>query len=304
MKKTLYYCLSILLLSGCDYASYVSTFEAPYQPKVVIGGIFEPYKAWNILIKKSISLPNKTASSQNKSENIPDAEVQLFENDQFIDRLVFDVQKEVFYSSKNYLPLPGKKYKIIVSAIGLPTATAETSVPLQSTIEAFNHVFENDPSSKNKKGSISFSIDDVANQRDFYQISFFSLDDATSHTLFIKDNLIIANLDTFDRLSNYEKGQYSCYTCSFSDTFFNGNKRVFDFGIESLLSSDKTTSHLHKVVVRQMGEDLHLFLKSQEKQSVSQGDPLSGLTAVQSNVKGGLGVFGAFYSTEYSLLIE
>jgi len=138
----------------------------------------------------------------------------------------------------------------------------------------------------------------------FARISFFSLDDATSHTLFIKDNLIIANLDTFDRLSNYEKGQYSCYTCSFSDTFFNGNKRVFDFGIESLLSSDKTTSHLHKVVVRQMGEDLHLFLKSQEKQSVSQGDPLSGLTAVQSNVKGGLGVFGAFYSTEYSLLIE
>ncbi|MBN8587897.1 MAG: DUF4249 family protein [Rhodothermia bacterium] len=304
MKKILSYCVYILFLSGCDYASYVSTFEVPYQPKIVVGGIFAPYKSWNISIKKSTSLPSKTVSSQNKSENIPDAEVQLFENGQFIDRLVFDVQKEAFYSSKNHLPLPGKKYKIIVSAIGLPTATAETSVPFQSTVEAFNYVFENEVSLKNKNGSISFSIDDVANQRDFYQISFFSLDGTVSHTLSIKDNHIIANLDAFDRLSNYDKGQYSCYSCSFSDIFFNGNKHEFDFGIVPLQSSEKTTSRPHKIVVRQMGEDLHLFLKSQEKQSVSQGDPLSGLTVVQSNVNGGLGVFAAFYSTEYSLLID
>ena len=54
----------------------------------------------------------------------------------------------------------------------------------------------------------------------------------------------------------------------------------------------------HHLVIQQMNEDLYRFRSSRDKQTLTEGDPLFPIVAIQSNVKGGLGVFGAYYETE------
>jgi hypothetical protein len=313
MKKIYLVVLFSFFGLGCDFGSYVSTFDVPYKPQLVIYGLIQAEKPWQILVKNNIPVPSNAAYSGATSSDVPNAIVKVYEGDTLIGNLSYDEQKQAFGGLTNHLPQMGKSYKIQVSATSFPDAEAETWIPFPSSISNWKATFLNDKKGSDKEIGLGFEIADESEEKDYYQLTFQSnsykdgLPIAQgSSNLIIKDEVIISSLDLWDKITQIQNaGNFICDTCTFSDAFFSGKQHYFNVNILPDKNSGQHFAKVqHQITLRQMNEDLYRFMSSQQKQALTEGDPLASPIPIQSNVKGGLGVLGAFYEQKYLFVVE
>ncbi|WP_165690242.1 DUF4249 domain-containing protein [Elizabethkingia bruuniana] len=220
---------------------------------------------------------------------INDAEVSLFVNDVFIEKLAGTTTGGAFYYRSAYKPAPGEKIKIEATISGFTTLEGETVVPQKPEIISNGFLQEQKDAFGNTTYRINILLKDVASASNFYQLRIFKADDKDSFNRADPMPFVITNLKTegggiFDDFTE-EEPYHSKY---FNDASFNG--QTFELNI-------KKDSHepLSKIAVELsvLSEDTYKYFKSIQMQGLRNDDPLFEKTKVFSNIKNGLGIVGS-----------
>ncbi len=308
MEKVILFICLMGICTGCDVNSFVSKIDIPYAPKIVIMGFIQPNKAWEVSVRSNQAVPNAKDAFSETAKDLKQATVKLYEDGHLLGNLTYDPSLKAFTGLPEHLAQAGKTYRIEVVSSGFPAASAETKIPFPAQVENWDLQFLTDQKGSEKEILLNFDIKDANIEKDFYEVSYnseayinhsFSGNESSS-LLTIQDEVVLAAMDFWDKITQFQdNGRFICDRCTFPDSFFNHKRHRFSFKIVPSLSDGKQFNHVrHHLVIQQMNEDLYRFRSSRDKQTLTEGDPLFPIVAIQSNVKGGLGVFGAYYETE------
>ena len=180
MKKTIFYILSLLLFSCENMETVVDIDIPPHDPVLVLTGLLDTDSEVRVLVSHSVG-----AFEQSVPSYITDADVLLFENDQFLDTLLIDMintDTVIFYNDygetellMNYytsdiVPVSGSTYKIEIYHTDYETITASTDIPSDILIYDVQVDTITDPD----KIGFDFSFDDDGNNQNYYRLKLFS----------------------------------------------------------------------------------------------------------------------------------
>lgn len=288
----------LLLITSCQKDIYLE-YEN-FESNLVINGIFNPNDQWQVDISKSANLLDVNSYI----EKIEDAYVTV-ENLEtgLITELVHTsnaTNKGTYYSA--FRPREDASYRIIVEKDGFTTASAVDQIPTDIDV-----VFL-DTSLVEVEGElalkIDFKINDNASEENFYVWDLLytqeegnnndilpSVTDATLES--VDDNAEILNEENnfqsklFLRDDNFNGVEYNT-------SFFTYNEEIVE---NSNPSSTETETDLKlQLRVLSVSKDLYNYLKSVEASYRSQNLNTSNINPldINSNVEGGLGIFGAY----------
>ena len=181
MKKIIFSILVCFLLFSCEDMETVVTINIPtHEPVLVLNSIIETDTEIRVLVSHSVG-----AFEQNTPSCITDAEVLLFENNQFSDTLSIDLintDTVIFYNEygemellMNYytsdiLPNSGSNYSIKVNHPDYESISASTYIPEDIIVYNIQIDTVTDP----EKIGFSFSFNDNVIQKNYYRLKTFS----------------------------------------------------------------------------------------------------------------------------------
>ena len=119
MKPLYAYCLLLVLSTQCTQDTDLAFPNTPDQ--LVLNGILHPDSVVRVHLTKSLPVDD----SNSAFPVVEGATVTLYENDIFVDFLVFNTDSYVI----DYYPVAGRCYTVKVQADGYPTVTASDVVP-------------------------------------------------------------------------------------------------------------------------------------------------------------------------------
>ena len=297
MKKILATVSVVLLLFVIVFYSCTKevNIEIPkIEKKAIIYGLIGNNEQIKIWYAKSYGILDCVANNETSNDS---AEISLFVNDNFIEKLSFN---EYFYFSPNYLPKPNDNIDIIVTTDDYDTLTAHTLVPEPVMI---NYVQFEDSSFIDEEGyyysQATISFNDIPDQENYYEIYFCVLCYTDTTEVFSNVygysslNPIIINENILD---------YEPKSIVFSDTLFNGDMA------EITLSFDRPCSYVYGqssvcefdliIYFSNITEEYYLYRKNLYKHSFSQHTIFwyGAIEPIQmySNVNGGYGVFAGY----------
>ena len=296
----------VFLISITSCENYVTGFEIGEQPKkLVLNGIITPD---SIIVHLSNSIGvNELLNIQNWVL-IDNATIILFEDNvkvgnlEFVEMIISDTYyvKSGYYTLKNFKPKINVTYRLEAESQGFPKISAETVIPVipQSiTVETlfrfqkdefgngwifeFNPVISNNNGKTNNYGFYANLIQDgFVNNIYFYTSSGNRIDFIRYDGWFTTPEI----LDNSDVESNYFFASDKGFSSDpFSLKFYTDGHRFLDETIESfelviVFYDSDLYAHLHTIARRYSSREVDFF---EEKVSVF------------SNVKNGLGIFGA-----------
>jgi hypothetical protein len=300
--------------------------------KITINGLLTTDSLLNVRISRSTYLTDKSAASFDSLYSINDAKVVIYHNDDITDSLDYsfihsyaasDFQDDMYnkgnYLSRNLIPVPGNKYKIVVNVPGLPMASSSIIIPNLVKIERVDtsriivpYPDPDNPTNIHLTCNIEFN--DPGDETNYYLFSIFKIQNFYSfrdcHTLgFLCNDPIVEEKLTTGMGSSV--GNDPLRGIVFSDKTINGQKYNFTVTIggndlgEPFRSDGSDPgdpySHNKSVYFRlySITEDYFKYLQTLNKYSKSYDNPLSDPVQVYSNVTGGNGIFaGAAVSSD------
>ncbi|MBE50225.1 MAG: hypothetical protein CMP51_00780 [Flavobacteriales bacterium] len=180
MKKTILILVSLLVFS-CENMETVVNIDIPtHDPVLVLNSIIDTDTEVKVMVSHSVG-----AFEQIIPSCITDAQVLLFENNQFLDTLMIDLvntdtvlyytemgEGQILMNSyiSDIIPNSGSTYEIIVNHPDYETITASTYLPQDIII---NDIYVDTLGSDDLIG-LSFNFDDNANQKNYYRLRIFS----------------------------------------------------------------------------------------------------------------------------------
>ncbi|MFZ5941222.1 MAG: DUF4249 domain-containing protein [Bacteroidota bacterium] len=219
------------------------------------------------------------------------------------------------YRTAALLPVAGREYTVKASVEGYADVEAKTKIPELIPIASF------DTSLVEGEGgylqyNFRLTIDDPADEENFYSIFFHSLSynaemliEEKVDTLYVsQDTVIIAK--TLDTTLIYHPFYNQVYINSedivveedigreigiiFSDKLFNGKSYTLkgSFSDYSLLYSADTATLYYSL--KSITRDYYKYLYSLEKHYSAKDDFFSTPVMVQTNITGGVGIFGSY----------
>jgi len=219
------------------------------------------------------------------------------------------------YRTYSLLPVAGREYTITASVDGYSDVEATTRIPDLIPIAAFDT-----SSALDEWGNVEYNfeltIDDPGDEENFYGIYFNSVSYSASRlieevrdTLYVgPDTVIVAiTLDTTIILYPYYNQMYinsddivieenigGYMGIIFSDKLFNGKSYTFkgSFSDYNLMySADTSTMYIN---LKSITRDYYKYLYSLEKHYVARDDFFATPVMVQTNITGGVGIFGSY----------
>ena len=177
MKKIILSILVSFLLFSCENMETVVNLDIPpHEPVLVLNGIIDTDTTIKVLVSHSVG-----AFEQIIPSCITDAEVLLFENNQFLDTLLIDLvntdsvklytdlgenQILMNYYKSDIIPNSGSTYKIVVNHPNYHSITATTYIPQDIIIDDIQIDTVTDP----EKIKFSFSFNDNGMQENYYRL--------------------------------------------------------------------------------------------------------------------------------------
>ena len=269
------------------------------EKKAIIYGLIGNNEQIKIWYGKSYGILDYVENNEISNDS---AEISLFVNDNFIEKLLFN---EDNYFSSDYLPKPNDNIDIIVTTVNDDTLTAHTLVPEPVII---NYVLFEDSAFIDEEGisfsRISVSFNDNPNQENYYEMYFCARCHTDTTEVFLNVyeyssfNPIILNEDILD---------YEPKTIVFSDILFQGDTTeisvsfvrpcLYLYGQPSVCEFDLI------IYCLSISKEYYLYRKTLYKHLFSQQTNIwdGAIEPVQmySNINGGYGVFAG-----YSLYVD
>ena len=181
MKKIILSILVSFLLFSCENMETVVNLDIPpHEPVLVLNGIIDTDTTIKVLVSHSVG-----AFEQIIPSCITDADVLLFEDNQFLDTLLIDLvntdsvklythlgENKILmnYYKSDIIPNSGSTYKIVVNHPNYESITASTYLP--EDIIVYN--IQIDTITNPEKIGFSFSFNDNGIQENYYRLKLFS----------------------------------------------------------------------------------------------------------------------------------
>lgn len=181
MKKIILSILVSFLLFSCENMETVVNLDIPpHEPVLVLNGIIDTDTTIKVLVSHSVG-----AFEQIIPSCITDAEVLLFENNQFLDTLLIDLvntdsvklytdlgenQILMNYYKSDIIPNSGSTYKIVVNHPNYHSITATTYIPEDIIVYNIQIDTVTDP----ENIGFSFSFHDNGIQQNYYRLKLFA----------------------------------------------------------------------------------------------------------------------------------
>ena len=306
IRNLIYFAILILTISACKKEIKIDIPEN--ERKVVVNGVFnvgEPIVLW---VSKSKSMLEKS-----DIESLDNAEIKLFENDEYITTLetenhfwyekynwdqnnyqVDSIYRNVYYS-KNMEVSADKKYKIEIIAPGLDKkASVEFKAPtLVPILKLDTTTVKTDQWSSNLQ--FDLQMDDPGNEENFYvinvkikEIEWYENELGEIYSSYYE---YFAYLETEDILINsgniwIDKGLI------FNDRLFDGKLQHVIFKTIPYTSSQSDTTY-YQVILRSISKDYYNYLVTLSLYNNSEGNPIAEPVSVKSNVENGFGIVTA-----------
>ncbi len=308
MKKIILSILICSLLFSCeDMETVVNIDIPPHKSVLVLNSIIDTDTEIRVLVSHSVG-----AFEQITPSCITDAEVLLFENNQFLDTLSIDLintDTMMFYNEygemellMNYytsdiIPNSGSIYKIVVNHPAYESITASTYVPEDIIVYDIQIDTVTDP----EKISFSFSFNDNGIQENYYRLKLFSscmktwIDEYDGDTIFSEyvsgRTVMMSNDPSFPGDIPFGGYTFMDNQVVFTDDLFNGQEKNISIDVES---KGYRYSDCDTVIIQfsTFSDDTYSYYNSLGDHSEKGELGIFGgeVIPVYSNVENGLGV--------------
>ena len=292
IRNTLVVLIAATCLLGCDT---VVELDVPRDDsQLVVNSFFTPDSTFGVSLYKSTFVLD-----EGRSKPITGATAKVFDSNG--NEVVELTEQENGVYTSGVSAEPGKTYEIKVSKSGYETATALSTVPVD-TAQVIK-LETTSSSGSSSSATISLWIDDPEGV-DYYEVTGQSktVIYTPNDTLYFGKKLYLnSNNATFE---DFESGRYDMF---FDDKLFDGTRQKLTFRT-NLLKAQCTNDNAecrdeHEVTlfVRKISKEYYRYKQSMYQQNEVGGDPFAEPVPVYDNIENGLGIFAGFRVNEYEL---
>ncbi len=219
----------------------------------------------------------------------------------------------------DYIPKERDELKLSIEADGYAPVEAQVQIPKHSKIEVVSCEKKYSkypiPSLSNiitdwsfidSVAIITLKINDPGAERNYYRLKVraanesFYMGDGYSYAvtdIFTSDDIIFKD----DQLYKDYKGWPAGFSNIFTDDIFDGEEYVFT--VESRLRSGNLNNPYVVVELQSITKELYYYLKSTMLYRITEQDAYTEPIIIASNVKNGLGIFGAVSSDRHVIYL-
>lgn len=293
--------LLLLLMSFLFACTKTIDIASPHVPLLVIHG-YEP-------VGERFTL----TVARTAEEQIPDSQlyiknawVALYENDSFLDSLLYSPQQKK-YIARQAIAEYGKVYKIKAGAPGYPVAEAVASAPDPVATVSISHT-------KNARldetgrflDDVQFSIQDPAGAKNYYLAALYPSNYFRSSLLCVYSTDAAIDRPQADVLPSNEHVCIDAKNILFNDQSFNGSLKTITISAwpQALESIRDDSGGIHKPYLKRstVSEAFYKYIKYISSQDVEVGIPYFNVPATKiGNVTNGYGLFTIYSVTTDSL---
>ena len=279
--KTLFYCLSALLLGSCQTVVEVDFPE--HEPKLVINAVFNPDSLFTVDVSAS-----QSAFSNNEHAPVENATVSLYQGGKHLFDLMY-VGNGIYQADQK--PEALLQYELSVQAAGFPDASAVSQVPAAPVL--YNVQASEAPPYDDWQGaslSASFILKDEPGQENFYYLQVFEPDtsrDGEPYNRYIH----LHSASPIDMEFSMETRLF------FSDKLFNGEELPLKLNLEN------HPNRVTHVQVAQITKEYYQYVQTLKKQSYADDINITPVS-VTNNILNGMGLFAAYNSRTLIFTVE
>jgi Domain of unknown function (DUF4249) len=253
----------------------------------------------NLIYVRLTRVVNYVETPASLRTNLKNVEIDLYENNVFIERLTPAIIRENLWYAATIKAKKGVRYKITARADGFTPVEAEDKVPEEPVITDMR--LSRIPF---VKATAIFKLEDKAGEKNYYRLRFFK--DSKPANSFAPMQLDMENLNVSNNdllVDSFNENKYA--TWYFDDTRFEGKAVDIKFlanDNQSFINSDSVT---YTCEVAQLTQSSYLYLKSSKAQNDNDVDEVFAnlLEPVQvfTNVKNGYGIVGGIAISKLSV---
>jgi hypothetical protein len=271
LKRNIFFAINVAVILTVSCTKTLNIDIPGGDNQLVINATLCPDSAISLTLSKS-----KNVLDVSNIEYLNEANILVYENNLLVDTLV-DKGNGLYRG--NLKPSINRTYTIKVKTINYGSAECSDSVPEKVKIQKIDTALLNNPLSRLLNCTISF--EDPADKENYYILKVFSADRTDP--------------------KNLQKQKYTCYNISdyigsmdggnitfFSDIPFNG--KIYSILVSMLYPNNK----ILYFQLWSINQALYNYSSSIAVNRYSNSDIFDEKTKVQSNIKGGLGILGAY----------
>ena len=276
MKKLFFLSISAIIamfsILSCEKELDISQLQ--FSEKLVVNLLATDSDSIGVTVFRSLDIFDSVGKHQ-----LENAKVTITDNNGVTTKLRFDLVSQTY--KPNWIPKAGITYTLTASWGSLGPVTGKFTIPKLNTT---GKAIWKDSTGKDENGfytgTISFTIKDDAQSRNYYEIGLFRYDEFSSsqwlNLPIVPENTELINNQIFNKEG----------ALLVEDGVFNGQNKLFKFKTPA---NSKGTTYKYLVVIKNLSEEYYRYFKSIENYSQQQG-PFSEPSAVFTNIKGGLGI--------------
>ena len=288
-----------LLIVSCDMETVIDLDIPPHEPVLVLNGLLDTDTNARVVISHSVG-----AFSNAVPSFINNANVLLYQDNQFIDSLLLDMTSLVYvnyyddyiadslamyYYKSDSIPDNNSTYRVEVNHADYNPISAETFIPDDITV----YNIDVDTTSHEDKIGLTFSFDDNANQQNYYRLKLY----ANCEKNYEKDDewgkgylVMMSNDPSFP--ADIPWGGYTFIgdKVVFSDDLFNGQQKTITLDVQSEFKYGECDTVI--IEFSTFSDDTYSYYNSLGDHSEKGELGLFGgeVIPVYTNVENGLGV--------------
>lgn len=262
-----------VLIFSCEQE--LPTDSIDFSEKMVVNLLANNDEILKVHVGKTLSLVDSSAE-----QKIEDAKVTITDDNANVTELKYTFLYGGKYVS-DFVPTPNTFYRLSVTHPKYPAATSSFIIP--SVFKSTGASWQDNTGTDSMgfpTGTISFTINDDVNDRNFYEISLFRFEDlgpAWEVMPVVPENPEIAA----DPIYNPEGALI------LEDAGFNGQSKTLRF--TTPFGSNLGTPYKYLVVVKSLSPEYFKYFKSLEDYSL-EGGLFSDPSAIFNNINGGVGI--------------
>ena len=262
-----------VLIFSCEQE--LPTDSIDFSEKMVVNLLANNDEILKVHVGKTLSLVDSSAE-----QKIEDAKVTITDDNANVTELKYTFLYGGKYVS-DFVPTPNTFYRLSVTHPKYPAATSSFVIP--SVFKSTGTSWQDNTGTDSMgfpTGTISFTINDDVNDRNFYEISLFRFEDlgpAWEVMPVVPENPEIAA----DPIYNPEGALI------LEDAGFNGQSKTLRF--TTPFGSNLGTPYKYLVVVKSLSPEYFKYFKSLEDYSL-EGGLFSDPSAIFNNINGGVGI--------------
>lgn len=296
--------LSLVFFVACERELQIDLNGV--KPELVVLANFSDLDTMEVVVSKS-----RPVLDQEQAVYLPNANVELFINDKFADRLTFVAspipQIPGYYHSKEVVPQPGDRLRLTVDAAGFPSAAAESTMPLPVGIDtAFTalliEIHEVDLFFNQATITAHIKVLDPPGPH-FYHLNFYmqgydyriDIEGDTLKTNFYSLPLVTFPLDDAIPLIPYLDDRGVLFT---DDALEVDDGELSFTATFQYRRSDQLLGHF-LIELRSASPEYYDYHRSLVRQYQASQDPFAEPVILYSNVENGQGIFAGFVSRFY-----